>query len=120
MPATREPLAADEAVLGARPEHITIRDDGPLKGRVFAVEYMGARQLVTVDTSAGRLRVRAPNTVRVHDDETVGLTFDAERLVLFDPRTDRAVRSALFDPAPPAPRTAGGSAAATLEAAGHG
>ena len=58
MPETREPLTADEAVLGARPEHIRISEDGPLRGRVFGVEYMGARQLVTVDTEAGRLRVR--------------------------------------------------------------
>ncbi len=99
MPTTRAGLAAPEAVLGARPEHITIADDGPLKGRVFAVEYMGARQLVTVDTGAGRLRVRAPNTVRVSDGDTVGLAFDAERLVVFDPASDRAVPSALFEAA---------------------
>ena len=99
MPETREPLTADEAVLGARPEHIRISEDGPLRGRVFGVEYMGARQLVTVDTEAGRLRVRAPNTVKVGYGETVGLTFDAERVVLFDPVSDRAVASTLFEEA---------------------
>ncbi len=99
MPETREPLTADEAVLGARPEHIRISEDGPLRGRVFGVEYMGARQLVTVDTEAGRLRVRAPNTVKVGYGETVGLTFDAERVVLFDPESDRAVASTLFEEA---------------------
>ncbi len=97
MPETRAPLEASEAVLGARPEHIKISDEGPLRGRVFGVEYMGARQLVTVDTEAGRLRVRAPNTVKVDYGETVGLEFDAERVVLFDPVTDRAVSSALFE-----------------------
>src|SRR5215475_4071242 len=50
-------------VLGARPEHIQLTDAATFRGRVFGVEYMGARQLVTVDTSAGRLRVRAANTV---------------------------------------------------------
>ncbi|MGF1622046.1 MAG: ABC transporter ATP-binding protein [Rhodomicrobiaceae bacterium] len=97
MPETRESLATDVAVLGARPEHIRIADDGPLRGRVFAVEYMGARQLITVDTDAGRLRVRAPNTVRADYGETVGLAFDAERLVVFNPDTGRAVKSALYD-----------------------
>ncbi|WP_226575342.1 ABC transporter ATP-binding protein [Acuticoccus sediminis] len=97
MPAVREGLAGPEAVIGARPEHIAIADEGPLRGRVFAVEYMGARQLVTVDTEAGRLRVRTPNTVRVAAGETVGLAFDAERLIVFDPVSDRAVASALFD-----------------------
>ena len=99
MPETREPLTADEAVLGARPEHIKISDEGPLRGTVFGVEYMGARQLVTVDTEAGRLRVRAPNTVKVGYGETVGLTFDPERVVLFDPESDRAVASTLFEEA---------------------
>ena len=97
MPETREGLATPTAVLGARPEHIRIADDGPLRGRVFAVEYMGARQLVTVDTDAGRLRVRAPNTVNAAYGDIVGLAFDAERLVVFDPDTDRAVRSVLYE-----------------------
>jgi multiple sugar transport system ATP-binding protein len=97
MPEARESLDTEGAVLGARPEHIRIADDGALRGRVFAVEYMGARQLVTVDTDAGRLRVRAPNTVKVGDGESVALAFDAERLVVFHPETGRAVRSALHD-----------------------
>jgi len=96
MPKTREALEAEEAVLGARPEHIEISDKGPLRGRVFAVEYMGARQLITVDTDAGRVRVRAPNTVSVDYGETVGLSFDSSRVVVFDPGTERALDSALF------------------------
>jgi multiple sugar transport system ATP-binding protein len=100
MPETRESLATASAVLGARPEHIRIADDGPLRGRVFAVEYMGARQLITVDTDAGRLRVRAPNTVKADYGETVGLAFDPERLVVFNPDTGRAVKSALYEGGP--------------------
>ena len=97
MPSLREPLETSDAILGARPEHIRLGDDGALRGRVYGVEYMGARQLVTVDTDAGRLKVRAPNTVRVDYGDTVGLSFDAERLVVFDPKTDRAVQSALHE-----------------------
>lgn len=97
MPETREALTTEDAVLGARPEHITLSDDGPLRGQVFGVEYMGARQLVTVDTNAGRLKVRAPNTVKVDYGETVGLDFDADKLLVFNPETDRAVDSTLFE-----------------------
>lgn len=97
MPETHEALSTDEAVLGARPEHISIADEGPLRGRVFAVEYMGARQLITVDTDAGRLRVRAPNTVKADYGDTVGLVFDAERLIVFNPDTGLAVKSALYE-----------------------
>ncbi len=93
MPRLHEPVDRAEAVLGVRPEHIRLSDRGAVRGRVFGVEYMGTRQLVTVDSEAGRLRVRAPNTVAVDYGDTVGLDFDETRLVVFDPATDRAVRS---------------------------
>ena len=57
---------------------------------------MGTRQLVTVDTDAGRLKVRAPNTVRVDYGETVGLNFETERLVVFHPESDKALMSDLY------------------------
>ncbi len=96
VPRLHESLDHEAAVLGVRPENIGIADEGALKGRVFAVEYMGSRQLITVDTDAGRLRVRAPNTVRVDFGENVGLNFDSKRVVVFDPATNRALASDLY------------------------
>ncbi len=97
IPRLHEALTSPDAVLGARPEHTRLCADGPLRGRVINVDYLGARQLITVDTGAGRLRVRADNTVRVGTGETVGIGFRTESLVVFDTVTDRAVRSTLFD-----------------------
>jgi multiple sugar transport system ATP-binding protein len=91
IPATRDGIAGEQAILGARPEHIRIDKDGPLRGRVFGIEYMGAHQLITVDTEAGRLKLRCGNSAKIRDGDTVGLGFKAESLVLFDPATDRAV-----------------------------
>ena len=96
VPKLREPLNSKDAILGVRPEHIQIANDGALRGRVFGVEYLGTRQLVTVDTDAGRVRVRAPNTVHVRYGETVGLSFRTDRLVVFDGADGRALRSDLF------------------------
>jgi multiple sugar transport system ATP-binding protein len=96
VPLLHESLDHDDAVLGARPEHVEVAADGPLRGRVFGVEYMGARQLITVDTDAGRLKIRAPNTVRASFGETVGLRFKSDALVVFDGRTDRALKSDLI------------------------
>ena len=96
VPLLHEPLEHDDAILGVRPEHVEVAGDGPLRGRVFGVEYMGARQLITVDTDAGRLKIRAPNTVRAGFGETVGLRFKSDALVLFDGRTERALRSDLI------------------------
>ncbi len=95
VPRLLEGCDASEVVLGARPEHVFIDDAGPLRGEVFGVEYMGARQLVAVDTPVGRLRVRAPNTVRVERGERVGLGFRTDTLVVFDGRDDHALESEL-------------------------
>ncbi len=96
VPRLHEALDHGDAVIGARPEHIRIADRGALRGRIFAVEYMGTRQLITVETDVARLRVWAPNTVRVADGEQVGLDFETDRLVLFDPVSDRALASDLY------------------------
>ncbi|MFQ5774320.1 MAG: ABC transporter ATP-binding protein [Kiloniellaceae bacterium] len=95
VPRLHEGLAHEDAVLGARPEHIAISDAGALRGRVFGVEYTGTRQIVVVDTQAGRVRVRSPNSVRVELGETVGLDFKNEALIVFDRRSERALRSDL-------------------------
>ncbi|MDE0534214.1 MAG: ABC transporter ATP-binding protein [Albidovulum sp.] len=93
VPETAESIAHPRGFLGARAEHIKLSDGGALRGTVFGVEYMGARQLVTVDTAAGRLKVRAPNTVRVKDGESVGLEFMTDHLSLFDGDTDKALKT---------------------------
>jgi multiple sugar transport system ATP-binding protein len=96
VPRLHEGLAHRDAVLGVRPEHVRISDDGLFRGRVYGVEYMGSRQLITVDLEAGRLKVRAPNTVRARYGDTVGISFETERLVVFDGRSDKALKSTLY------------------------
>jgi multiple sugar transport system ATP-binding protein len=96
VPRLREPLTHPDGVLGARPEHIDLSDSARFRGRVFGVEYMGARQLLTVDTSAGRLRVRTANTLRAQIGETVGLNFRTGGLIVFDRSSERALGSELM------------------------
>ncbi len=97
IPTLGEGLDHGDAILGVRPEHIDIGangglDGGTLSGRVFGIEYMGARQLVTVDTDLGRLKIRAPSALSVRYGEVVGLRFRTHDLVLFDGRSERALR----------------------------
>ena len=56
-----------------------------------AVVKLGARQILTVDTTAGRMRVRAPHDARVAVGETVGLAFQTDALVVFDGASEQAV-----------------------------
>jgi len=53
--------------------------------------------LVTVDTPAGRLRLKAPNTIQVEMRSTVGLQMDATRVVVFDKDSEQALPSDLIN-----------------------
>ena len=97
MPALREPVSESDLALGARPEHIRLSDDSGLRGEVFAVEYLGTTQIVTLATAHGRLKARLSSDVPARIGETVGFVLRPEKLSLFDRTTGRALRSALHD-----------------------
>ncbi len=88
-----------EVTLGIRPEHIDIGSVGDptgLPGTVFEVEYMGSRQLLTVDTEVGRLKVRASEAFNVRRDDALSLKPRKNAVVLFDKQSGRAYASTLF------------------------
>ncbi|SEA32228.1 ABC transporter ATP-binding protein [Rubrimonas cliftonensis] len=93
LPALRQG-ARGALALGARPEHVRLGDDGPLRGRIEATEYLGTTQIVTVETGFGRLRARLPAAAQATPGEHVGVGFVAETLSLFDAETGRALRTA--------------------------
>jgi multiple sugar transport system ATP-binding protein len=84
-------------VLGVRPEHVELTDDGGIRGEVFGAEYMGTMQVVTVHTKHGPVKARIPSSRRARIREQVGLRFAKERLVVFDDVSGRALKSRLFE-----------------------
>ena len=96
VPRMIEGLESGKGILGARPEHIAITGESGLPGTVYGVEYMGARQLVTVDTNVGRVRVIAPESLPVSINDNVGLTFQTESMIVFDGQSERALDSDLM------------------------
>jgi multiple sugar transport system ATP-binding protein len=87
--------ARGRLVLGVRPEHVTLADDGPFRGRVVASEYLGSSQVVTLDTAQGEVKARAAAGLRVAAGEAAGFRVDGARVTLFDEGSGRALRSAL-------------------------
>jgi multiple sugar transport system ATP-binding protein len=85
--------ARGRLALGVRPEHVRLGDDGPLRGRVLAAEYLGASQIVTVETGFGPVKARLDVDVDVRAGETVGVGFLSSTLSLFDAETGRALRT---------------------------
>ncbi|MEO0823486.1 MAG: TOBE domain-containing protein, partial [Pseudomonadota bacterium] len=97
MPALREG-AAGRLTLGVRPEHVRLADDGPLRARVTATEYLGTTQIVSLETEAGPLKARLSSATPVAAGAQTGLAFDPRRLSLFGV-DGRAVPSALHEEA---------------------
>jgi multiple sugar transport system ATP-binding protein len=96
VPRLHEPAPSGPLALGVRPEHIRFDDAAPLRGRVYAVEYLGTTQIVTVETGEGRIKARVAADQRVAPGETVGLALASARLSLFEATGGRAIRSDLW------------------------
>ena len=94
VPEIQEDCPGESLALGVRPEHITLSDTAPIRGRVFGAEYLGTMQVVTVETEHGHIKARMPSRIPVRLGDTVGLDFRAESLVIFDAATGRAIKSA--------------------------
>ena len=97
MPPLAEDTAGSAFVLGARPEHITLAPDAPLRASIYGAEYLGTMQIVTLTLRDGTsVKARVPSDVPTPVGDTVGLRLHAERLSLFH-RDGAVVRSALHE-----------------------
>ncbi|MCR9086782.1 MAG: ABC transporter ATP-binding protein [Rhodobacteraceae bacterium] len=87
--------AQGELVLGVRPEHVHLADDGALRGEVVAREYLGTTQILSLETAHGPLKARVSSADAVHEGARVGLDLTPSTLTLFEAKTGRALRSDL-------------------------
>ena len=79
------------ATLGARPEHLQIRDDGPLEGVVTLVEPMGNHQVVWLDCGGHALSALVHEPRPMAAGQRVRFAIDAARVSLFDPAGGRSL-----------------------------
>jgi multiple sugar transport system ATP-binding protein len=91
IPAPDQAQTERALVIGVRPEHVQLVGEGGLRGEVFGSEYLGTVQIVTVTTSWGQVKVRAPSSLPILPNEPVGLVFRRDRMHLFDSATGLAV-----------------------------
>jgi len=88
---TRVPRHAGRAVLGIRPEDVTVvpMGTGDVDAAIYAVELTGDAVLVTVLVGEARLIAKADRSWRAETGSRVALRFDATRLHLFDADTTK-------------------------------
>ena len=91
VPKVSQEREEGKVVVGARPEHVRLAEDGALRGKVYGSEYLGTTQIVSVETQGGMLRVRAAAGVKASPGDTVGLAFHTQMLSLFDPRSGKGL-----------------------------
>jgi len=78
--------------VGLRPEHLQIVPEGDL--RVDLVESLGGVSYAYLESPAGdRIVVEERGDERVSAGQTVGLTFEPQRVYLFDGQTGQRIRS---------------------------
>jgi multiple sugar transport system ATP-binding protein len=99
VPTLADDTASESLIVGVRPEHIELKDNdsatvNTIAGRVFESEYLGTTQIVTVDTSLGRVKARVPARVTATPGEQVRLSPMTDRISLFDQTSGRAMRRA--------------------------
>ncbi|WP_051293828.1 ABC transporter ATP-binding protein [Pseudoduganella violaceinigra] len=78
------PAPGGKAVLGVRPEHISLAPGGPLQGRVTLVEPMGAHRVVWLDCGGIELSCILQGGRVLAPDDAVAFAIDAQRVSLFD------------------------------------
>ena len=97
VPELRVDLPAADYVLGVRPEHVRISDDGPVRGKVYGTEYLGTTQVITIKTEQGQIRARLNSDIAIKTGETIGLSFRPEKLSIFARSSGKAITTALHD-----------------------
>lgn len=95
LPALRADVPESSLVLGVRPEHVRIADEGEVRAKALGAEYLGTTQIVTLETPYGSVKARVPADRVVNRGETVALSFHPDRLSLFDAQSGRALPTAL-------------------------
>ena len=80
-----QPMPAGAAVLGVRPEHVTIDAAGPLHAAVTLVEPMGNHQVLWLDCGGIALSALVHGPERYTAGQQLRCAVDAARVSLFDP-----------------------------------
>ena len=79
-----------EVILGIRPDHITVADEG-IPAEVYVVEPLGRDNLLDLRAGEVSLRVLADPTLSPKIGSTVLLQLNTEKVQFFDPETEESL-----------------------------
>ncbi|MEG0852790.1 MAG: ABC transporter ATP-binding protein [Angelakisella sp.] len=76
--------SGQKLILGLRPEHIGIAEDGPIRGKIYSTLPSGMETIVKVEVGGHILTSVVFGGVDFKVDEEVGIRFDSAQYILFD------------------------------------
>lgn len=85
--------ASPHVLLGLRPEHTRLVSSGGIPGVVQAVEYLGSHQIVTLETSVGKVRARVDKNLEVHLNSHAQVLPDPNKVLLYNASTQNLMAS---------------------------
>ncbi len=83
-------IGEGKAILGVRPEDMRLGAEGTA-GETFVVEPLGREDLIDVNVEGTHVRVLADPALRLKINEPVKLSFNMDKVQLFDPQTERSL-----------------------------
>jgi len=91
-----------KVVVGFRPEDTAVipecRETGEcVKGRVYTVEPMGREYIVVIDLGGVLVKAIVPRSLVLIEDQEVCVCPSLEKIVLFDPKTEKSLETLLAE-----------------------
>jgi multiple sugar transport system ATP-binding protein len=84
----------EKLILGFRPENllITNQSDAVFSEKALVVEPQGSHQIIAIELNGQIIKIVAPAHPKVSPGETLHLTFQQERIHLFDVETEKRIQ----------------------------
>lgn len=77
---------------GIRPEDIVVEQGAPVEARVHDVENHGVEKILTLRVGDATLHATVPAQVHLKPDETVALSWNPNKVILFDQHSGNSLR----------------------------
>ena len=78
-----------KVIMGIRPEDVAVSEDG-IHGEIYVVEPLGRDDLIDVRVGDAEVRVLADPDLGLKMGEVITLSFNADKLQFFDPKTEQS------------------------------
>jgi len=88
-------LGLNQVIVGIRPEDMGIMDKPvpyrTIRAQVYAVEPMGRETIVVAEVDGSQVKIVTSKSIVLREDQDIHLYPSFEKIVLFDPKTEKAL-----------------------------